>query len=230
LVEVITGEALNPDPIEVMKPHDMAPINMAGYIDKGLHVAPTYGRDDHFAMPGGRPAGTGIMSSTLDKQGLMDGMRNRQTIATTSTALLKGYMTANDKFPMGTIFDQNAVNALDIKMNLVGDIDPRAKYAVKLWADPTIGDGNLATMIQTKSLTGQDLINAKGQVAFDKVQHQLGNKSAWYVEVQRTDPKTQNNDFMWTAPVWVEPLSGASHSLLTRALVGAGSSYLLGTK
>lgn len=228
-VEVITGEALNPDPISVMKPHDLGPINMAGYIDSGLHVSPTYGRDDHFAMPGGRPAGTGILADTLDKESLMNALRNRQTIATTSTELLKGYMTANNH-PMGAILDQNAVNDLNISMNVSGKVDPNAQYKVNLWGDSKIGDGKLATMIQSKSLTGQEILNTQGQVQFDQVHHTIGNKSAWYVEVQRTDPKTANTDFMWTAPVWIEPQAGvAGHSLLTRALVGAGSSYMLGS-
>jgi len=227
-VEIITGEALNPEPITVMKPQDLGPVNMAGYIDKGLHVSPTYGRDDHYALPGGRPAGTGILADTLDKPSLLAGLRNRQTMATTSTELLQGYMTANDTFAMGSILDQNAVNDLNIKMHVKGQIDPKAKYVVSLWSDPSIGDGKLATMIQSKSLTGQDLLNSQSQVAFDQVHHTIGNKSAWYVEVQRTDPTTSNNDYMWTAPVWVEPLAGQSHSLLTRALVGAGSSYILG--
>ena len=226
-VEVITGEALNPDPVSVMKPHDLGPINMAGYIDSGLHVSPTYGRDDHFALPGGRPAGTGIIADKLDKETLLNALRNRQTIATTSTQLLKGYMTANNNL-MGSILDQNAVNDLNIAMNVGGKVDPAATYKVNLWADTNIGDGKLATMIQSKSLSGQDMLSAQGQVQFDQVHHTIGNKSAWYVEVQRTDPGTSNTDYMWTAPVWIEPKSGASHSLLTRALVGAGSSYLLG--
>jgi hypothetical protein len=225
-VEIITGEALNPDPIEVMKPHDLGPINMAGYIDYGLHVSPSYGRDDHFALPGGRPAGTGILAENLDKESLLNALRNRQTIATTSTELLQGHMTANN-LPMGSILDEHAVNDLAITMNVAGKVDPKAQYKVNLWADPKIGDGKLATMVQSKSLTGQQILDGNGQVQLDTVHHTIGNKSAWYVEVQRTDPKTSNTDYMWTAPVWVEPQIAGGHSLLTRAIVGAGSSYIL---
>lgn len=224
-VEIITGEALNPDPIEVMKPHDLGPINMAGYVDYGLHVSPSYGRDDHFALPGGRPAGTGILAENLDTASLLNALRNRQTIATTSTELLKGHMTANN-LPMGSIIDEHAVNDLNITMNIDGRVEAKAQYKVNLWADPKIGDGQLAKMIQSKSLTGQDILNANGQVQLDTVQHTIGNKSAWYVEVQRVDPKSSNTDYMWTAPVWIEPQIAGGHSLLTRALIGAGSSYI----
>jgi hypothetical protein len=77
-------------------------------------------------------------------------------------------------------------------------------------------------------LTGQELLDGSGQVAFDQVHHVIGNKSAWYAEVQRVDPTTHNTDYMWTAPVWIEPTTGPGPSFLTRALVGAGSSYLFG--
>ena len=227
LIEVITGQALNPHPVDVMKSSDLNPVNLAGYIDKGLHVSPTFGRDDHFGLPGGRPAGTGVLVTSLDKASLLDGLRERRTVATTSTKLLRGHMTANESHPMGTIFDQNAVPDLNIKMNIGGELDPKAKYTVKLFGDSKIGDGKLAEAVQTKELSGQELLDAQGQVAFDTVQTKLGNKSAYYVEVQRVDPVTSNTDYMWTAPVWVEP-NASQHSLLTRGLVGAGSQFLLG--
>ncbi|GAI55467.1 unnamed protein product, partial [marine sediment metagenome] len=114
------------------------------------------------------------------------------------------------------ILDQNAINDLNISMFVGGKVEPAAEYKVNLWSDPKIGDGNLATMVQSKSLSGQEILDANGQVKFDQAQHKIGNKSAWYVEVQRTDPKTSNTDYMWTAPIWVEPLDGAlGHSLMT---------------
>ena len=226
LIEIITGQALNPHPVDVMKSTDLNPVNLAGYIDKGLHVSPTFGRDDHFGLPGGRPAGTGVLATSLDKASILDGLRERRTVATTSTKLLRGHMTVNDNHPMGTIFDQSAVPDLNIKMNIGGELDPKAQYTVNLFGDSKIGDGKLAEVMQTKKLSGQDLLDTQGQVSFDQVQTKLGNKSAYYVEVQRVDPNTSNTDYMWTAPVWVEP--SGTHSLLTRGLVGIGTQFLLG--
>lgn len=226
-IEVITGEALNPNDTPRVKSQDLGPVNLAGYIDKGLHLSPTFGRDDHFARPNASPAGTGILAKSLTKDSILDAMRERRTVATTSTELLRGHMVANDAHMMGSILDQAAVNDLRIKMNIGGKLEPTAKYKVTLWGDEKIGDGALAQPVQVKELIGSDLVDTQGQVMFDQVRHKIGNSSAWYVEVQRTDPKTANVDYLWTAPVWVEPRA-TQHSFLTRGLVSTGSLSILG--
>lgn len=226
-IEIITGQAMNPNPVEAMRTTDLGPINMAGYIDKGLHVSPTFGRDDHFNLPGGRPAGTEVYVAKMNKEGLLDALRERRTTATTSTKLLSGRMTVNDRHFMGDILDQHAVPDLNIKMHISGELHPEAKYKVSLYGDNKIGDGRLAKPVQVQELTGQDLIDTKGTVAFDQVNHTIGNKSAYYVEVQRVDPTTSNTDYLWTAPIWVEPIS-PSHSLIVRGIIGAGTGALAG--
>ncbi|HEY9868079.1 MAG TPA: PHP domain-containing protein [Candidatus Obscuribacterales bacterium] len=224
-IEVITGQAMNPKPVEHMTERDLGGVNLAGYVDKGLHVSPTYGRDDHFAMPGGRPAGTGIIADRLDKASLLEAMRQRRTMATTDRALLKGYTTANDRYVMGTILDQNAVQDLNITAHIGGDLAPGAQYKLTLWGDKKIGDRKLAAPLQTQEITGAELSALGGKVKFDQIDTIIGNKSAYWVEVQRIAPDGAFTDYMWTAPIWVEPLAG-QHSLLTKALVGMGSQYL----
>ncbi len=225
-IEIITGQAMKPKPTDVVRATDLGPINLAGYIDKGLHVSPTFGRDDHFNLPGGRPAGTNLYVDKLTRDGVMNALRERRTAATTSTEKLGGYMTVNDKHFMGDILDQAAVPDLNIKMHIDGLLAPQAKYQVSLYADRKVGDGRLAKPIQVRDLLGQDLLDTHGTVAFDQVRHTIGNKSAYYVEVQRTDPLTANVDYMWTAPIWVEPK--AVHSTWIRGVVAAGTDALTG--
>lgn len=223
-IEIVTGQAMNPHPVDVMKASDIAPINLAGYIDKGLRISPTYGRDDHFLLPGGRPAGTGIFARDLSRDALLDGMRARRTIASTNIKELNGHMTVNDKHAMGSILDQNAVHDLNFKMHFGGgQFHPEAQYKLNLWSDRRVGDGRLAKIIETRQVSGSDLINAGGVVPFNMAQHTLGNKSAWYIEVQRTNPISSHVDHMWTAPIWIEPLALGQHSVWTRGLVGAGA-------
>jgi hypothetical protein len=226
MIEIIKGEALNPNPTDVMKSADLSPENLAYYVDQGLHVGPVGGRDDHFHMPLGRPMGTGVLGQNLTKHELLEGMRNRRVSATTSRKLLQGYMSTEDGVPMGSILDQNAVHDLNLKMNVGGVIDPKAQYKATLFGDANVGDGKLATKIQSLDVSGQDLLSANNQIKFDQVTHKLGNKSAWYVQLTRTDPVTENTDYMWTAPIWIEPLAGSTHNLLTRSLVGAGAQPL----
>jgi len=229
LQEIVKGEALNPDPIPNMKPGDVDPLSFAGYMDMGVHAGPTFGRDSHFGNPGGRPAGTGIVAKALDEPSVFEALRNRRTFATTNYEYLQGVLTANDRFYMGSILDQAAVPDVNLKVKIGGKIEPDAEYVVKLLGDEKIGDGNLAQSIQEKTVKGSDLLNSDGQVAFDPVNHKLGNKSAYFVEINRTGPSSDIVDKMWTSPIWIEPLSGAKHSLLTRWLVGSGSNYFTPT-
>ena len=278
-IEVMKGGALNPNVQSHVNPYYVTSLDYAGYLDKGFHLSPTYGADTHFGFNsdgsplriGNPPAATGIFTDSLDKESLLDGLRNRRTIATTDFKQLSGILTANDgKYLMGDILDQNGVNELTPSVKVMGNIDPSAQYQVKIWSDPNIGDNNLASVIATKKLSGQDILNSNSQVAFDSISHTLGNKSLIFAEIDRVDPSELNNnsdpfaqvtnieaqqwnpnsgksfdslakgfiqnqdpnanlpyvDRLFTSPIWIEPMAGASHSFLTRGIVGSGGSDL----
>jgi hypothetical protein len=224
-IELIKGGALNPSPIDKVPTGDLDPTSFAGYIDKKVHASPTFGRDFHFGEPVGNPGATGFYAKGLDKPSILEAMRERRTIATTSSKNLSGVLTANDSFLMGSIVDQSAVPSLSLKMRIDGNIDPAANYAVKLWGDTKVGDGKLAEVLQQRNISGADLLNQSQTVAFDAITGKVGQNSAYYVEVQRKDPRTANLDRMWTAPIWLEQLAGG-HSLFTRWMTGSGSQLL----
>jgi len=224
-IELIKGGALNPSPIDKVPTGDLDPTSFAGYIDKKVHASPTFGRDFHFGEPVGNPGATGFYAKGLDKPSILEAMRERRTIATTSSKNLSGLLTANDRFLMGSIVDQSAVPSLSLKMRIDGNIDPAANYAVKLWGDTKVGDGKLAEVLQQRDISGADLLNQSQTVAFDAITGKVGQNSAYYVEVQRKDPHTANLDRMWTAPIWLEQLAGG-HSLFTRWMTGSGSQLL----
>ncbi len=187
-LEIISGDAIKQDSSgEILAKHIHAE-DFAGYIDKGLRISPTFGRDFHYGDPGGTKAATGIMASRLDAASLLDALRARRTIATTNFENLNGNMVVNNAHPMGSVLDQNAVQDLSIKVNVAGKVVPEAQYTAILWADKRIGDGKLATQLQTIKLSGKELMEAGNQINFDQVRQTLGVKSAYYAEVQRLAP------------------------------------------
>ncbi|MBZ0185493.1 MAG: hypothetical protein K8F91_04510, partial [Candidatus Obscuribacterales bacterium] len=219
-IEVIKGGALTPDPVDVVPTGHIDATSFAGYIDKGVHASPTFGRDFHFGDPVGNPGATGILASYLDKPHLMDAMRQRRTFATTNGEKLRGSLWGNDVHPMGSILDQAAVPELALKVKISGDIAPVATYNVRLMGDRKIGDKKLAELIDEIKLTGEELLAENASVAFESISHTMGRKSAYYAEIQRVDPITGHKDRMWTAPIWVEPLTGQAHGLMMRGFGG----------
>jgi hypothetical protein len=227
-IEVIKGEALNPDPIVEVKAGDLDPTSYMGYLDKGLKLSPTFGRDFHYGEPVANPAGTGIYAKSLTKDGLLDALRERRTIATTNTQKLSGVMTTAEGHPMGTVLDRAAVQDLAFTVKIGGEITPEANYKVLLWGDKKVGDGKLAEVVQSQEISGTDLLSGNGLVAFDKIKMPLRNKSAHFIEVQRKEIDATHTDRMWTAPIWVEQLSGSRHSFWFSGLIGNGNQLIPG--
>lgn len=229
-MELLSGDAIKPNPkgaafdprfAEGRHVHD---VDYAGYIDKGLHISPTFGRDFHYGDPGGTNAATGVLVKTFDKPGLMDGLRERRTIATTNKEVLSGHMTANGQ-TMGSILDQRKFHDLDVSMHVAGKVTPDAKYTAKLWGDTKIGDKKLADVLQTRDISGSELAAAGNTIKFDQVKHTIGAKSAFFVELQRIGAKA-SSERMWTAPIWVEPLGAENHSLAVKAMLGIGTTLI----
>ena len=221
-IEVIKGGAMRRTPVEEIGAKDADMTSLRGFINDGFHMSPTVGRDAHFGDPGLVPAETGIWVSSIDKAGVLEGLRSRRTFATTHMDRLNGRVVANDRYQMGQIVDQAVTNELSLTTKISGKIEPEAGYTLKLWGDQKIGDRTLAEVMQEVKLTGEELSSRGNQFTFDKVTHNIGKKGgAYFVEVTRKDPTTSHVDHMYMAPFWIEPLSGGGrHSLYMRFLAG----------
>jgi hypothetical protein len=204
-MEILSGEALKEQQTGEFPSQHVHAKDFAGYIEKGLHISPTFGRDSHYCDLYGTPAATGVLAEGLSRKGIMDALRERRTIATSNKDALAGYIMMNDQHLMGSIVDENDSPNVHITVTVGGDLKPDAKYTAILWGDPDIGDGELAEKMQTVHISGEDLLASKGKIDFDELEHTAGKKSAYYVEVQRRTDESRQPARMWTAPVWVEP-------------------------
>lgn len=227
-IEVIKGQALNPNEVVEVGAKDIDFTSFKGYINDGFHVSPTVGRDAHFGNPLGNPAETGILVNRLDKNSVLEGLRERRTIATTNMERLNGTVVANDRFQMGSILDQAVTPDLKLSTRIGGIVDDAAEYTFRLWGDKKTGDRTFAAVMQEEKMTGQQLAGSGNEFSFAKVRHQLGNKGAYFVEVLRKDPGTGHTDHMYAAPFWIEPLSGGGkHSMFMKFMAGTGANTYL---
>ena len=209
-LEILSGEATKEVPTGEFKSHAIHAKDFAGYLDKGLHISPTFGRDSHYCDPVGVPAATGVFAENLDKKSILDALRERRTIATMNREALAGFMVMNDKHVMGAVVDEKDASDVHLTVTVSSDIQADAKYTAILWADQNIGDGTLAEKMQTINITGEDLAARKNHIKFHGIEHTAGNKGAYYVEVQRKDAGATKAIRMWTAPVWIEPNAATS--------------------
>ncbi|HEY9787304.1 MAG TPA: PHP domain-containing protein [Candidatus Obscuribacterales bacterium] len=228
MIEVIKGQALNPKPVPEVGTRDIDLLSFRGYLNEGFHVSPVVGRDAHYGNPLGNPAETGILVKSLDKPGVLEAMRQRRTMASTNMEKLKGTAIANDRFQMGSILDQASVPNLRLKTRLESEVTPDAEYTFKLWGDRKIGDRTMAEVMQETTVSGKDLVRQGKEFSFEEVQHTLGNKGAYFVEVVRKDPLSGHNDHMYLSPFWIEPLSGGGkHGFFTPWVVSTTTNWFL---
>lgn len=227
MMEIISGPALTPGKIDVIPSRHIDHSSFQGYLGKGVEAGPSAGFDFHHGDPGANPAGTGILSKTLDKASLLDAIRNRRTMATTSRENLLGTMWANDNIPMGSILDAAAVPELNISVNVAGKVTRDANYYAKLYSKG-IHDANPSEVLQQFDMTGADLKAAGSVFKFDVIKHRLSENNAYYVEVGRTDPTSGHTDQMFLSPFWVRPMTGGvKHSLAMRLLSGNPTQFIL---
>lgn len=227
MMEIISGPALKPGKIDVIPSRHIDHASFQGYLGKGVEAGPSAGFDFHHGDPAANPGGTGILSRTLDKPSLLEAIRQRRTMATTSRENLLGTMWVNENIPMGSILDAAAVPELNIAVNVAGKITRDSNYYAKLYSK-RIHDPNPSEVLQQFDVTGADLKAAGSVFKFDAIKHRLGENNAYYVEVGRTDARSGHTDQMFLSPVWVRPMTGGvKHSLAMRLLSGNPTQFIL---
>lgn len=152
----------------------------AAALDKGWHVAPTFGGNTHNILSGVGTGRTAVLMDSLSPENLKDALKNRRTYATEDGDLHILYTL--DEFEMGDI----------VSLRQVG---PTAEIDVTLY-DPT--DTNIGTL---EVIGPGGTVDESVPVTANPERITLSlpsDRDYWYLRVTQPD-----GDTAITAPVWI---------------------------
>lgn len=205
----IQGMGLTNGPVEHMSPKSLKLQAVFGYNDTGIKLAVVFERDQHYGVAGGRPAGMAFLVRSEDKPALREALAERRSIVSTSYNDLHAVTIANDKYVMGNVINSADIDNLQFKVLIGGKLDRKATYNVKLWADTALGDLKTATVVDEKSVNGDELLRNHQEVQFDNVKYKPKNGNAFVMEIERAYPtdngQTEVDVAAATTAVWVAP-------------------------
>jgi hypothetical protein len=169
------------------------------YLNMGLHVAPTADQDNHLANWGNAAnTRTGVVASSLTKTEILQALRQRNVYATEDPNL-EVIVRVNDKL-MGTIFDRTNTPSVGSDLNFQVTINDRdeefALYTIDVYSDVIGGPLGEATH--------QFTFENNGSFTLDGIKYAGGNQY-FFLKITQTNPDGEEEDRVWTAPVWFEP-------------------------
>ncbi len=225
-IGAIQGMGLRNGPVERMSPKSLKLQPVFGYNDTGIKLGIVFERDQHYGDAAGRPAGMALLvpsgDKKVDKPTLREALGERRSMVSTSYDDLHAVTIANDKYVMGNVIDPKDIDSLRFKVLIGGKLDRNATYNVKLWADTALGDLKTATVVDEKSITGDELLRNHQQVLFDNVKYKSKNGNAFVMEIERTyltnNGQTEVDVAAATTAIWVAPTDSVPAPLL-----GAGA-------
>lgn len=208
-IGAIQGMGLTNGPVEHMSPKSLKLQPIFGYNDTGIKLAAVFERDQHYGQAGGRPAGMAMLVRSEDKPALREALAERRSIVSTSYDDLHAVTIANDKYVMGNVINSADIDSLQFKVLIGGKLDRKATYNVRLWADTALGDLKTATVVDEKSVTGDELLNNHQEIIFDNVKFKPKNGNAFSMEIERAYPgengQSEVDVAASTTSIWVEP-------------------------
>jgi hypothetical protein len=170
------------------------------YLNLGLHVAPTGDQDNHQPNWGNAARHrTGIVAAALSKRDLLSAMRNRNVYATEDPNL-KMIARINGEL-MGKRFQgaqvPSAGSPVSVQIEFEDADEPSAVYSVEMYADH-IGGTDEADVVRHENFTG-DGMHTLANVNY------AGGEQYFFLKVLQSNDDHDEEDRVWSAPVWFEP-------------------------
>jgi hypothetical protein len=190
LIEVVKGSAFSTETNSVHI-DGKADDDYFFYLNKGFHLAPSAGGDDHKRTWGRSMKGRlGLWATELTRAGIEEAITNLHAYASEDDNL-EVQFSVNDNI-MGSSLAVDGSTALRLKVTFKDPQEPEARYRVQIYYDAAVGGG-------TASVLENELFEpGMSEATFA---HSSGPGGYYLAKVTQIDGS--HADDVWTAPVWI---------------------------
>jgi hypothetical protein len=196
LLEVLNGPAMATVAAGKKRPAKVQQADYFDYLNRGLHVAPSSGQDNHYPTWGTvTDARVAIIAEELSKPALLQAIRDRHVYATEDRNL-RILFTIDDHLS-GDIVAMPYVRggAVDIRLAITDDDEPNAAYKVEIFRDST-GGAPASSPIKTVTLHGDTSTPARVSGL-----SRAAAEEFFLVKITQ-NPGGHDQDRAWLAPIW----------------------------
>lgn len=189
LIEVVKGSAHSNDAQLGHRQGQYADEYMY-YLNKGFHLAPSVGGDNHKKTWGkSMHARMGVWATELTRAGIEEAIFNYHAYASEDDSI-RVQFTVNDKI-MGSTLGIDTPTAVTLKVQFHDPDEPAANHRVQIFYDDAIG-GNRAQLIENEFFD-----SGTNETTFT---HTAAPGSYYIAKVVQLG---DHADDVWTAPVWI---------------------------
>jgi len=194
LIEMVSGPALTDGTNLPIKSRNRHESDYLFYLNEGFRLAPTANQDNHFRSWGTiTRARTAVLADRLTKADILHALKARRVYATEDQNLQVRFLVNGQQ--MGSIIRTPQPMDLTIEVEIADPDEPNAKYQIELYRD-AVGGEVIKDPVDKEELEGDGTISFPGQ------RYESGTVF-FFIKVTQ-DGAGGQEDFAWTAPVWIE--------------------------
>lgn len=178
------------------------------YLNLGFHLAPSVGQDNHYRNWGfSTDARVAVVTSDFTRAGILGALRARHAYASEDKNL-RVIFKSGDAL-QGDITNPPPIGAdLDLTVQIVDDDEPDAAYRIDVFKD-VAGGKPVSSPVESYEVIG----NQTAPLVLEGIRFEAPGEYVLLRITQygREDDEHAEDDRLWTAPIWFEPLSFHHH-------------------
>ena len=194
LIEVVKGSAFNAE-TDFVHIDGETDDDYFFYLNKGFHLAPSAGGDDHKKTWGRSMKGRmGVWATALTRTGIEEAITNMHVYASEDDSI-EVQFSINDNI-MGSSLAVDGATALQLKVTFTDPQEPGASHRVQLYYDDAVG-GDAVRVLENELFDP-----GVSEATFTHSSRPGGYYLAKVTQITPT-PGGSHADDVWTAPVWI---------------------------